>query len=127
MQVKWDNAGRTAIRVVFTEPWSWDDLTTASGLVDGLLRMVPHRTAILLDMQDCRSGLPDGYLWHLKGFYQRSLPNAGPLILVSRHSLIASLAGTLDRLPDFKLPDRPIFAATTLKSARALLRNNPTR
>lgn len=121
MQVEWDNAGRTAIRVVFTEPWDWEQLDQASALVDVLLGTVPHRAAIVLDMEACQ-GLPEGYLWQFRRFYQRSLPNAGPLVLVSRHSLIATLAGTLNRLPDFKSPDRPIFSATTLEAARALLR-----
>ena len=126
MQVEWDNAGRTAIRVIFEEPWDWTDLDKASALVDVLLGTVPHRAAIVLDMQTCQ-GLPEGYLWQFKRFYEHGLPNAGPLVLVARHNLISTLAGTLDRLPNLKRPDRPILAAATLEAARVLLRNERRR
>jgi hypothetical protein len=76
IQVVWDDAAQSMIRMIIEGSWTWEAMQDARSEIGVLLDMVPHEVTILLDLLKSR-GLPNGYMWQFRRLNMASHPNAG--------------------------------------------------
>ena len=59
LQVEWDNAEKTIIRITYTEKWTWSDFYAANTEAVAMMKTVQHTVHFLADFRQSRS-LPLG-------------------------------------------------------------------
>ncbi len=122
IQVVWDDAAQSMIRMIIEGSWTWEAMQDARSEVGVLLDMVPHEVTILLDLLKSR-GLPNGYMWQFRRLNMASHPNAGPTVVITEDGLVISLAQMLNKLDGDKPDRRVVYTAPTLEDAQALARS----
>jgi hypothetical protein len=122
--VIWDNEDKTAICIVYRQPWTWQDFDAAVKQMLTLLDSMSHKVDIIFDIREGGTP-PAGAMLRFKRVATINHPNGGKLIFVSSRFLTVLIEGIISVLakafsgvwqaPDFSF-------VSTLEEARRLLR-----
>lgn len=95
VEVVWDDAEQSTIRMVFSRKWNWDEFYQAADRVDDLTRSVEHPVAYLVDMRQTRtfpSGISAARVRHALTF---NYPNVALAIVVGTSLFVQTMTASL--------------------------------
>src|SRR4051794_6074286 len=91
LQVEWDNAEKTIIRITYTERWTWSDFYEANMEAVEMMKSVAHTVHFLADFRQSRSLPIGGAITHARSALTALPDNWGLLVIVSTSLLIQRL------------------------------------
>jgi hypothetical protein len=118
ISVIWDNDAKTVILMTFEGRWTWEELTEAVVICNGMVESVSHHVHYILDRKGAHY-TPGNLLGNMKRIVNLFTPNEGLRIIVGENLLIKealSLFASLNGGAGF-----PYRHADTVEEARAYL------
>jgi hypothetical protein len=91
IQVEWDNAEHTILRLIFTNPWTWDEFYEMRSQVTALCSGINYPVDAVVDMSKGRA-LPPNALTHLSKGAAKIPPNQGIIVGIGGDAFIRSMA-----------------------------------
>lgn len=121
VEVVWDDAEKTIVRLIFSPQWTWEDLYQSNSVTDELTASVNHRVGFLIDMRQTREFPPGLSASKIKESIRFTHPNSSIAVVVGNsmfvQMMVTSLVRVLGRRDDF-------LFAEDIDQARALITNH---
>jgi hypothetical protein len=83
VEIRWDNADKTCILLIFGRHWSWREYNHAFATAHELMKSVSHQHKVHLIADLLATPMPQGNaMYHLRYTFARKPKNAGITVLV---------------------------------------------
>jgi hypothetical protein len=76
VRVNWHNPEKTALKLTFTAPWTWDEFEQVSRQIEAAFASVRHTVDLVVDIT-AAGDLPEDGLFRLRNVYSDPTPNLG--------------------------------------------------
>ena len=96
VQMDWDNQQKTALRLTFVAPWTWDEYEQISGEIAQAFASVPHPVDLIIDVTQAVH-IPAEALYQLRDAYADTTTNLGQYILAGASPEFERLFTAADR------------------------------
>jgi hypothetical protein len=91
LQVEWDNAEKSVIRITYAEKWTWSDFYEANLAAVALMETVQHPVHLLADFRQSTSLPIGGAITHARNAINVLPDNWGILVIVTTNFMIQRL------------------------------------
>ena len=91
LQVEWDNAEKTVIRITYANKWTWSDFYEANRAAVALMNTVCHPVHLLADFRQSTCLPIGGAITHASNAISVLPDNWGILVIVTTNVLIQRL------------------------------------
>ena len=91
IQIGWDNAQQTVVRLTLRDNWSWEELYTSNQEIIKLMNSTPQTVHLLIDYTQTNAVPVGGVIMHARNILTAYPPNCDLLIMVTRNMLVQRL------------------------------------
>ncbi|NDJ61277.1 MAG: hypothetical protein GYB67_09140 [Chloroflexi bacterium] len=95
--VTWDDLGHNVLRYEFTPPWTWNEFTAASELVQTMITETPHEVFVIMDVRTV-GAIPPGSMTYVTRPAQAMPANTVAVFVVGANAVIQTLFGVFRAL-----------------------------
>jgi hypothetical protein len=96
VSLQWHDAQKSALKLTFTAPWTWDDYEQLSPEIEAAMESVEHPVDLVIDLSEA-GDLPEQALYHLRNAYSDTSPNRGQYIFLGATDVFKTLFEAVDR------------------------------
>jgi hypothetical protein len=87
VEVKWDNADKTVIQMMFEGRWQWDDVRVAVLELNQMIESVDHQAVHLIANRGAAHWTPGNYVANAQAILELYHPRVGYRVAVVRNPL----------------------------------------